>query len=229
MSSLSKRLCASAVLAFATAGMLAAGYAAFAAPAGAPDAKPEGNRAPAVKVDDASFRCMLDMTRVGDFYVDNLSGDLEQTIKVAKAGTGEYPEGSLIQLVPNEAMVKQQKGFSPITKDWEFFYIDVDKDGSKIFRRGFIEVNNRFEMNCFACHVKAKAEFDLTCRTGQGCDPIPITRAMFGALQRTDPRCKDQPAVSADDQQALKELGEVVKELVSSQSQLPKSEDAGRK
>jgi predicted ATPase len=29
---------------------------------------------------------------------------------------------------------------------------------------------------------------------------------MFGALQRTDPRCKNQKPVSAEDAQALKEL-----------------------
>lgn len=224
-----KRMSLAAFAATAVAGLMFAASAFAVGSDGAPEAKPEGEKAPAVKVDDQSFKCMLDMTAVGNFYVDNLSGDLEETIKVAKAGHGEYPQGTVIQLVPNEAMIKQQKGFSPVTKDWEFFYIDVDKDGSKIFRRGFTEVNNRFELNCFACHVKARAEFDLTCRTDQGCDPIPITRAMFGALQRTDPRCKNAPPVSAEDQQALKDLAEVVKALVPSESALPKSEDAPKK
>jgi len=36
---------------------------------------------------------------------------------------------------------------------------------------------------------------------------------MFGALQRTDPRCKGQKPVSAEDAQALKDLDEVVKSL----------------
>jgi hypothetical protein len=38
-------------------------------------------------------------------------------------------------------------------------------------------------MNCFACHAQAKAEFDLICEQDHGCDPIPVTRAMSGALQ----------------------------------------------
>jgi len=63
-------------------------------------------------------------------------------------------------------------------------------------------VNNRFGGNCFTCHVKAHAEFDLVCDNDHGCDPIPITRAMSGALQRTDPRCKNPP-VSAEDAAAL--------------------------
>ena len=65
--------------------------------------------------------------------------------------------------------------------------------------RGFAEVNNRFGMNCFACHAQAKAEFDLICERDHGCDPIPVTRAMSDALQTTDPRCKNQQPVSAED------------------------------
>jgi hypothetical protein len=115
--------------------------------------------------------------------------------------------------MPNEVMIKQQKGFSPATRDWEFFWIDLDKNGAKIFTRGAAEVNNRFGLNCFACHVKAKPEFDFICETDHGCDPIPVTKAMFGALQRTDPRCKESEVVSAADQESLRQLGEIVKAL----------------
>jgi hypothetical protein len=172
---------------------------------------------PKVKVDDTSFKCITDMTPVRHFYVDNLLGNLEATVAVAKAGKGDYPEGSVLQLMPNEVMIKQQKGFNSETHDWEFFYIDVDKNGSKIFSRGFAEVNNRLGLNCFACHSQAKAEFDLVCEQDHGCAPIPVTRAMFGALQRTDPRCKGEKPVSAEDAQALKELGEIVKSLKANQ------------
>ena len=89
----------------------------------------------------------------------------------------------------------------------------MDKDGSKIFARGFSEVNNRLGMNCFACHSQARPEFDFVCEQDHGCSPIPITLAMFGALQRTDPRCRNKGPVSPEDAQALKELDEVVKTL----------------
>ena len=168
---------------------------------------------PKVKVDDNSFKCITDMTPVRHFYVDNLLGNVEGTVAVANAGKGDYPEGSVLQLMPNEVMIKQQKGYSPETHDWEFFYIDVDKNGSKIFTRGFAEVNNRLGLNCFGCHAQARAEFDLVCEQDHGCAPIPVTRAMFGALQRTDPRCKNQKPVSPEDAQALKELDELVKSL----------------
>jgi hypothetical protein len=172
---------------------------------------------PKVKVDDNSFKCITDMTPVRHFYVDNLLGNVAATVAVAKVDKGEYPEGSVLQLMPNEVMVKHEKGFNPEPHDWEFFYIDVDKNGSKIFARGFTEVNNRLGMNCFACHAQAEPQYDLVCEADHGCAPIPVTRAMFRALQRTDPRCKNENPVSAEDAQALKELGDVVKSLKGNQ------------
>lgn len=166
-----------------------------------------------IKVDDNSFKCITDMTSVKHFFVDNLLGNLDATVKVANAGSGDYPPGSVLQVMPNEVMVKHNAGYSPATRDWEFFWIDITKEGQKIFTRGFAEVNNRLGLNCFACHVKAKPEFDFVCELDHGCDPIPVTREMFGALQRTDARCKGSENVSAVDQESLKQLGEIVKTL----------------
>ena len=165
------------------------------------------------KVDDSTFKCIQNMTAVRHFFVDNLAGNLEGSVAVAKAERGEYPEGTVLQLIPNEVMIKQQKGFSPQTRDWEFFYIDVDQNGSKIVTRGFQDVNNRLGLNCFDCHKEARPEFDLVCENDHGCAPLPLTRAMFGALQRTDPRCQLATPVSAEDAAALKELGPAVEQL----------------
>ena len=55
-----------------------------------------------VKVDDNSFKCILDMQRVRHFYVDNLLGNVKGTVEVALANKGEYPVGSVLQLIPNE-------------------------------------------------------------------------------------------------------------------------------
>lgn len=168
-----------------------------------------------VKVDDNSFKCILNMQKVRHFYVDNLLGDIQGTVKVAQANKGEYPVGSVLQLIPNEVMVKQPKGFSPVTKDWEFFFIDVDKNGQKIYKRGFAEVNNRLGLNCFTCHIKAREEHDFTCgeNSANGCDPLPLSQAMFGAMQRTDPRCPGSDKVSAADAEALEQLGAIIKAL----------------
>ena len=166
-----------------------------------------------VTVDDSSFKCITEMTKVKHFFVDNLLGNVAGTVAVANAGTGDYPAGSVVQIMPNEVMVKHENGFSPATRDWEFFWIDLDKNGAKIFTRGFAEVNNRLGLNCFACHVKARPEHDFICETEHGCDPIPVTKAMFGALQRTDPRCPGSDQVSAEDTESLRQLGEIVKAL----------------
>jgi hypothetical protein len=163
-------------------------------------------------VNDGTFRCIQDMTRVRHFFVDSLTGDLDDTVKVANSTTGGvYPTGTVLQLLPTEVMIKQPPGFSPVTKDWEFFELDVTPEGSKIRTRGFVEVFNRFGGNCFACHVKARPEFDFVCELDHGCDPIPVTRAMIAALQNTDPRCKDAPPPSAADLEALKQLQELSK------------------
>jgi hypothetical protein len=45
------------------------------------------------------------MTHVRQFYVDNLLGNLDATLAVANSATGgTYPAGTVIQLVPTEAM-----------------------------------------------------------------------------------------------------------------------------
>jgi len=167
----------------------------------------------AIPVSDGSFKCLHEMEKVRHFYVDNLHGDRAATIAVAEQGKGSYPVGSVVQLIPGEAMVKQPKGFNAATNDWEFFELDVAADGSKIRKRGFADVVNRFGGNCFACHVKARPEFDLVCEIEHGCDPIPITRRMLGALQKTDPRCPSPTALTDDDQKALEELDAVLKTM----------------
>jgi hypothetical protein len=164
-----------------------------------------------VQVDAKSFRCIRNMTHVRHFYVDNLQGDLDATLAAANSATGAvYPPGSVIQLIPTEAMVKRSKGFNAATHDWEFFELAVSKQGTQINKRGFADVVNRFGGNCFACHVAARPEWDLVCEDSHGCAPIPLTRAMSGALQRTDPRCDNAP-VSAEDAEALKQLSESLK------------------
>jgi hypothetical protein len=162
-------------------------------------------------IDARSFRCITRMTAVRHFYVDNLRGDVAATVAAASAPNGAvYPPGSVVQLVPGEVMVKRDQGSSPATRDWEFFELDVSKDGTQIRKRGFVDVVNRFGGNCFGCHIAARPEWDLVCESGHGCAPIPLTRAMIGALQRTDPRCGDA-AVSAEDADALERLGELLK------------------
>jgi len=139
------------------------------------------------------------------------ASNLDATLATANSPRGAvYPPGSVIQLIPTEAMVKHDKGFSAATHDWEFFALDVSKDGTRIGKRGTVDVVNRFGGNCFSCHVPAAAQWDLVCETDHGCAPLPVTRAMIGALQRTDPRCGNNP-ISPEDAEAIKKLEQLLK------------------
>ena len=145
----------------------------------------------AIKIDAKSFSCIRDMTKVRGLYVGNLLGDNDATLRVANSSTGGmYPAGSVVQLVPAEVMVKQSKGFSPASHDWEFFELEVSKTGTVIKKRGTSDVVNRFGGNCLGCHIKAKPQWDLVCETGHGCDPLPLTKDMLSFIQKTDPRCE---------------------------------------
>lgn len=167
--------------------------------------------APMVKIDDSTFRCIRKMTPVRQFYVDNLLGNTAGTLAAANAPNGAiYPVGSVVQLVPTEVMVKREAGFSPATGDWEFFELEVSDKGTKIGKRGFAEVNNRFGKNCFACHVPAREPWDFVCETNHGCEPIPIDHKMTGALQRSDPRCGPAELQDGDSMALMKLKGMVL-------------------
>lgn len=143
-----------------------------------------------LSIDADSFHCLETMTKVRHFFVDNLLGDVDATIEAAESTTGAvYPAGSVVQLVPGEVMVKHPAGFNAATRDWEFFELDVTAEGSSIRNRGFVDVVNRFDGNCFGCHIKARPEFDLICERDHGCDDIPVTREQIAQIQAADPRC----------------------------------------
>jgi len=170
-----------------------------------------GEQVRPVQIDAKSFDCIRDMTLVRHFYMDNVLGNLDTTLAVANSATGgTYPAGTVIQVIPQEAMVKREKGLSPETHDWEFFALEVSKDGTKIRQRGFDKVVNSFGQ-CLGCHKQAGPQWDLVCEMGHGCAPIPTTREMFVYLQKKDPRCKPVK-LSPVDIEAGKQLQELLKQ-----------------
>ena len=148
-----------------------------------------------LSVTDDIFKCLTEMTKSlnGDFFVDNILGNLEATTAVANSETGgDYPPGSVVALVPSEAMVKHEAGWNAATNDWEFFELNVSEQGSEINVRGTTEVINQFGGNCFGCHVQARPEWDLICGTDHGCAPLPLTRETIANIQNSDPRCNKE-------------------------------------
>src|SRR4029077_12657819 len=137
----------------------------------------------------ADFPNVNTMTPVGDHFIANVRGHLDEALAVARSPKGgRYPVGTILQLVPQEAMVKRAPGFSPATNDWEFFSLDVSARGTRILSRGGAKVLNRFGGSCASCHAAAASQFDFVCGTTHGCAPLPIGPALIALLQRTDPR-----------------------------------------
>lgn len=140
----------------------------------------------------SDFSCILDWTKVRAFYITNKSGNMTQALSVANSTNGgTYPVGTIIQLIPQEAMVKRKVGFNAATKDWEFFSLKPSATGTEILTHGTTDVINQFGGNCFDCHKKADPKFDMVCETTHGCDPLPLTDALIQQVQQADPRCHD--------------------------------------
>ena len=137
----------------------------------------------------ADFVNLKSMTVVRGFFVSNKLGHLDEALTIARANKGGvYPVGTIIQLVPQEAMVKRKPGWNPASKDWEFFFLDVSAKGTTIAVRGADEVENRFGGNCASCHKAAEPKFDFVCENDHGCEPLPIDHKVIESIQKADPR-----------------------------------------
>ncbi len=143
-----------------------------------------------VVVDADDFKPLAEMTPVREFFVDNVAGDLDATLAVANDPEGgTYPVGTVIQLIPQEAMVKRAPGFDPGSNDWEFFTLDATAAGTTIVSRGGSEVKNGFSgQSCAECHSAADAQFDFVCEDDHGCEPLPVGDDVITAIQASDPR-----------------------------------------
>jgi hypothetical protein len=143
-----------------------------------------------VEVQADDFVALADMTPVRGFFINNLLGHLDEAVAVAESPDGGvYPVGTVIQLIPQEAMVKRAEGFSPETNDWEFFTLDVTAAGTTIVTRGGAEVINRFSgTSCSGCHSAAEPQFDMVCENTHGCAPLGVPDEVITTIQQSDPR-----------------------------------------
>ena len=136
----------------------------------------------------SDFACLTGWTRVRHFRVANPLGRLSEALAVAN-GTAPppYPVGTILQLVPTEAMVKRGAGFFPDANDWEFFVLAPSQSGTEIVKRGRGEVVN-VTSPCFACH-SAAPQTDFVCENANGCVALNLPESLIDALQAGDPRC----------------------------------------
>jgi len=139
------------------------------------------------------FRCITDGKPVPGkhFYIWNKSRRLlRKAVRISKKGKEglHYPVGTVLQLLPAEAMVKRAKGFNPEGDDWEFFQIKASADGSTIVSRGKAEVKNVIG-SCQGCHMQVAPTHDAVCEFVIGARGIGLTDAQISAIQAADPRC----------------------------------------
>lgn len=138
--------------------------------------------------------CIKAGDRVGDSWYTNVNGHRDQMLQVANAKEGgQYPVGTVVQLLMGEAMVKRGPGFAPETGDWEYIVYKL-KDGKTVITdRGTTAVRNPLG-TCESCHASA-GHFDHVCDKGRGCDPLPelVVKLAHHKAER-DPRCSASPA-----------------------------------
>src|SRR5213594_1125471 len=142
-------------------------------------------------VTEQSFGCILDWPKVRNTRFKHSDPEkLKEAMRIFRDSIPdrEYPVGTILQLVPFEAMVKHPREKFPKTNGWEFFALDVSGAGTKIRDRGDNVVNLSQGVTCLSCHQPA-ARFDFVCEKGHGCAPIPFNDQAINALQQADARC----------------------------------------
>ena len=144
-----------------------------------------------VSVSEQTFGCVLDWPQVRNTRINHADPQqLAEAMRIFRDSVPntDYPVGTILQLVPFEAMVKHPREKFPKTNGWEFFALDISAAGAKIRDRGDNVVNLSQGKTCLSCHQPA-ATFDFVCEKGHGCAPIPFNDQAIKALQQADARC----------------------------------------
>lgn len=141
------------------------------------------------------FKCLLKGAQPAGkhFYVFHRNKrKLEKALAIAEGEIPgeEYPVGTVLQLLPIEAMVKRGGKYNPSGHGWEFFQLSISPENkAQIVSRGGAEVKNF--ASCQGCHLGGQAaQHDLVCE-GHGASPLFLTDAQVTALQHGDPRCRE--------------------------------------
>jgi hypothetical protein len=144
-----------------------------------------------ITVTEKNFGCILGLPKVRNTFVQHSDPEkLKEAMHILRDSVPdkEYPVGTILQLVPFEAMVKHPREKFPHSNGWEFFFLEVSEQGTKIKDRGDNVRNLSLNVPCLNCHVPAK-KFDFVCEKGHGCAPIPFDDQKIAEVQNADPRC----------------------------------------
>jgi hypothetical protein len=144
------------------------------------------------------FQCLLDGTQAPGkhfFVFHRKKAALRKAlhkIETAKFGKKGLPVGTILQLVPFEAMVKRGGKFNREGNGWEFFSLHDNADGTTtIVSRGMADVLSAFtHTSCQDCHQRLAADHESICEYVQGTAGIGLTDDLLAIIQNGDPRCK---------------------------------------
>ena len=142
-------------------------------------------------VSEQTFGCILDWPKIRNTRFKHADPvKLKEAMRIFRDSVPDkdYPVGTILQLVPFEAMVKHPREKFPKSNGWEFFALEVSEAGTTIRDRGDNVINLLLGAPCLSCHQPA-AKFDFVCEKGHGCAPLPIDDQKIGELQRADLRC----------------------------------------
>ena len=143
------------------------------------------------------FRCLLKGKKVEgkNFYIFNRNrARLRKAVAMTETGEippSGYPVGTVLQVLPLEAMIKRRPGYNPDGDNWEFVRLKVDPTTAKttIIADGKGEVANPLG-SCQACHARLAPKFDLVCGFVIGANGLGLTDEQLAAIQAADPRCQ---------------------------------------
>lgn len=142
-------------------------------------------------VSEQTFGCILDWPKIRNTRFKHADPvKLKEAMRIFRDSVPdkEYPVGTILQLVPFEAMVKHPREKFPSSNGWEFFALEVSEAGTTIRDRGDQVVNLVLGAPCLSCHQPA-TRFDFVCEKGHGCAPLPLDDQMIAEMQRADGRC----------------------------------------
>ena len=130
------------------------------------------------------------------FFISNRNGKrLREAVEMTDSGdlgTG-YPVGTILQLLPGEAMAKRGGRFNPEGNGWEWFRLTFTPSGhARIAARGGAEVANGLG-SCQGCHAGVAPTHDLVCEFVIGASGLGMTDEQIAQEQAEDPRRKKKP------------------------------------
>jgi hypothetical protein len=144
------------------------------------------------------FKCLTKGVKAEGkhFYIFNRNRKrLREAVEMSRSGDlgRGYPKGTILQLLPGEAMAKRGGRYNPDGNGWEWFKLTFTSDGrAKIAARGGAEVAN-FLGSCQGCHARVAPTHDMVCEFVIGANGLGLTDAQLEQLQASDPRCKKKP------------------------------------